>query len=218
MLAGEEDGIHMPKPVVIESPYAGANLIERRENELYAQRALDDSLARDEAPFASHLLYPQVLDDNVPAQRRQGIDGQLAWIDLARSIVVYCDRGFSPGMIHAIRHCLRQGYEIVIRTIASPPALAAWVDEELERAIPIRELLDDVRLQGPREISGNGAGERLPAFDASQARQAPQVLETVETHDGRRTDIIAPPPFAPAPPPAPQARPDGPASAWESRS
>lgn len=196
----------MPKPVVIESPYAGANLIERRENELYAQRALDDSLARDEAPFASHLLYPQVLDDNVPAQRRQGIDGQLAWIDLARSIVVYCDRGFSPGMIHAIRHCLRQGYEIVIRTIASPPALAAWVDEELERAIPVRELLDDVRLQGPRD-----AWRPDPP-------QAPQVLETVETHDGRRTDIIAPPPFAPAPPPAPQARPDGPASAWESRS
>jgi hypothetical protein len=207
------------KPVVIESPYAGANLIERRENELYAQRALDDALARGEAPFASHLLYPQVLDDNVPAQRRQGIEGQLAWIDLARSIVVYCDRGFSPGMVAAIRHCLRQGYEITIRTIASPPALAAWVDEELERAIPIRELLDDIRLQGPAWL----------AIDDLGAGEAPR---SVETTAGERIDLpprdnfdpltmrtagrIEPPPFAPTPPPAPQARPDGPASAWGS--
>lgn len=200
----------MPKPVVIESPYAGETLLEIQANELYALRALGDSLARGEAPFASHLLYPRVLDDKDAAQRRQGLEGQFAWIDLAASIVVYCDRGFSPGMVAAIRHCLRQGFEITIRTIDSPPVLAAWVDEQLEAAIPIRELLADIPLQSaaPRppagrflnqenfppaapQAVGNGAGEALPPFDASQERQA-----------------------APAAPPAPQARPDGPASGW----
>jgi hypothetical protein len=193
----------MPKPVVIESPYAGETLLEIQANELYALRALEDALARNEAPFASHLLYPRVLDDKDPAERRQGIDGQLAWIDLAGAIVVYCDRGFSPGMIAAIRHCLRQGFEIVIRTIDSPPVLAAWVDEQLEAAIPIRELLDDVPLQGP-------AVRHIAARNGSNDRE-PSALESAGVK------FVNPPPFAPTPPPAPQARPDGPASGWSSQ-
>lgn len=200
----------MPKPIVIESPYAGADRLERLENELYAQRALADSLARGEAPFASHLLYPQVLDDDVAAERRQGIEGQLAWIDLAASIAVYCDRGFSPGMVAAIRHCLRQGFEITIRTISSPPALAAWVDEELERAIPIRELLDDVRLEGPARTSGP---LRVAPDERSLIGEGSELVQGADTRLPDRN--IAPPPFAP--PAAPQARPDGPGSGWSSQ-
>lgn len=190
----------MPKPVVIESPFAGETILERQANELYALRALDDSLARDEAPFASHLLYPRVLDDNDAAQRRQGIEGQLAWIDLARSIVVYIDRGLSPGMIAAIRHSLRQGYELVFRTLDG--ALAAWLDEQLETAIPVRELFESVPLQS--------AARRTVRLEAP-APPAP-ILARDDLGQGEA------PAAAPGPPPAPVARPDGPASAWESRS
>jgi hypothetical protein len=52
--------------VIIESPYAG----DPDGNLAYARAALADSLARGEAPFASHLLYPQVLDDMIPISPR----------------------------------------------------------------------------------------------------------------------------------------------------
>ena len=91
--------------VIIESPYAGdvaANLI-------YARDCLLDSLRRGEAPFASHLLYPQVLNDHDPEERRQGIDGQLAWLQVADMVAVYVDRGISSGMKEAIAEAERLG-------------------------------------------------------------------------------------------------------------
>lgn len=65
------------KLVVIESPFAG----DVAKNETYARRALADSLARGEAPLASHLLYtqPGVLDDTDYVQRERGISAGLAW-------------------------------------------------------------------------------------------------------------------------------------------
>jgi hypothetical protein len=56
------------KLVILESPFAGD--VER--NTLYARHALKDSLMRGEAPIASHLLYPQVLDDLIPSERQLG--------------------------------------------------------------------------------------------------------------------------------------------------
>ena len=55
------------KKVIIESPYA--ENIER--NIKYARACLKDSLNRNEAPLASHLLYTQdgVLDDGIKAER-----------------------------------------------------------------------------------------------------------------------------------------------------
>lgn len=85
------------KLVVVESPFAG-NVIE---NVRYARDCMRDCLTRDEAPFASHLLYPQILDDNVPAERRLGITCGDAWREHAGMIVFYTDRGWSKGMLAA---------------------------------------------------------------------------------------------------------------------
>ena len=51
--------------VIIESPYSPGS----PENIEYARRCLFDSLLRGESPFASHLLYTQVLDDTDSKQR-----------------------------------------------------------------------------------------------------------------------------------------------------
>lgn len=59
---------------------------------------MKDSLARGEAPFASHLLYTQILDDDVPEQRTQGIEAGFEWGRAADASVFYFDRGFSNGM------------------------------------------------------------------------------------------------------------------------
>ena len=82
------------KLVIIESPYAGQ--IER--NLSYARECLFDSLKRGEAPIASHLLYPQVLNDNQPEERNLGIDAGLAWAVKCDYAVFYTDYGFSSGM------------------------------------------------------------------------------------------------------------------------
>ena len=80
--------------VIIESPYKGS----ATENIKYARQCLHDSLYRGESPFASHLLYTQVLDDEVSEQRRMGMESALAWYDVADLCAVYVDLGISEGM------------------------------------------------------------------------------------------------------------------------
>lgn len=96
------------RKVVIESPYAG----DVATNTRYARAALRDCLDRGEAPLASHLLITQVLDDNVPDDRKRGIDAGLAWHANADAIVVYCDLGISRGMAAAIGHA--RGHDIPV--------------------------------------------------------------------------------------------------------
>lgn len=89
------------KLVIIESPYAGD--IER--NVPYARACMADSLARGEAPFASHLLYtqPGILDDNDLTQRERGIDAGWKWGLAAADVVAfYIDLGMSTGMYRAL--------------------------------------------------------------------------------------------------------------------
>jgi hypothetical protein len=99
--------------VILESPFAGD--VER--NTLYARRALKDSLMRGEAPIASHLLYPQVLDDLIPSERQLGIDAGLAWRKVAEATVVYQDYGISPGMEYGIMLAQERGILIEYRSI-----------------------------------------------------------------------------------------------------
>jgi hypothetical protein len=71
---------------------------------------------RGEAPTASHLLYtqPGILRDDVPAERKLGIDAGLAWRDAAE---VYVDRGISSGMQYGIEAARAAGRPIEIRRI-----------------------------------------------------------------------------------------------------
>jgi hypothetical protein len=88
-----------------------------------------DSLRRGEAPFLSHLLYPQVLNEDKPEERKQGIEAGLAWGEAAEKTVVYLDRGLTDGMmqglieasikrrrieIRSLKHKLRSAEEIIM--------------------------------------------------------------------------------------------------------
>ena len=119
------------KRVILESPFAGkglrgnaspeerAMLTER--NIEYARRCLRDSLLRDEAPIASHLLYtqPGVLNDNDPEERKRGITAGLAWGVAAEATVVYVDLGVSTGMQYGIDRAKAEGRPVEIRKILS---------------------------------------------------------------------------------------------------
>lgn len=85
--------------VIIESPYKGD--IER--NVRYARAAMLDCFRRAGAPFASHLLYPQCLDDSDSVAREIGIAAGVEWgVAGAEAIVVYTDLGISEGMAGSI--------------------------------------------------------------------------------------------------------------------
>jgi len=99
--------------VMVESPYAG----DIQKNVAYARKCMRDSLDRGEAPFVSHLLYTQVLDDNVPELRRQGIDSGLAWGFIADKYVFYIDYGYSQGMTDARNFAIQFGITIEERKI-----------------------------------------------------------------------------------------------------
>lgn len=97
--------------VIIESPYAGD--VER--NLRYARAAMLDCLGRGEAPYASHLLYPQVLDDTLSGDRAAGIRAGLEWGGVADLIAVYTDLGISEGMRLGIKRHEENGRYIVYR-------------------------------------------------------------------------------------------------------
>lgn len=117
------------KLVIIESPFA-ADTKERANLHLrYARAALRDSLNRGEAPFASHLIYTQVLDDDCPFERILGIDAGLAWGTHADTVVVYEDLGVSPGMRLGIAAAAKRGASIFFRKL-DPARLAAVMEDK----------------------------------------------------------------------------------------
>jgi hypothetical protein len=98
--------------VILESPFRANSYNDSKHNVAYARQCLMDSLQRGEAPIASHLLYPQVLDDANLYDRRRGMLAGQAWLTAADAVVVYEDLGISPGMRATID--LATTYEIPI--------------------------------------------------------------------------------------------------------
>lgn len=105
------------KLVVIESPYAG----NVARNEEYARACMSDSIARGEAPFLSHLLYTQVLDDLDEEERKTGIQCGFAWSERADLVAVYTDLGISPGMYAGIERAAHAGQATEYRKVRGVP-------------------------------------------------------------------------------------------------
>lgn len=107
----------MIRRVQLESPFRGETDEQTEEFLRYGLRAMAHSLSLGEAPFASHLLYTQVLDDKDPEQRRQGIEAGLAWGRAADATVVYSDYGVSSGMQQGIDRAVDQLRPVEFRRI-----------------------------------------------------------------------------------------------------
>lgn len=103
--------------VIIESPYAAPTAAGVEANIAYARKCVADSVHRGEAPICSHLLFPQLLDDDDPAQRQLGIEAGLAWYRVADKCVVYMDRGESSGMRTGVERARAHGVPVEVRYI-----------------------------------------------------------------------------------------------------
>ena len=116
--------------VILESPYGSPSAWQRFKNRRYARACLKDCLSRGEAPFASHLLYTQVLDDGDPHEREWGIASGFAWLEIADASVVYIDRGISRGMRAGIDAAFHEGVPVEYRSLRKP-------DSEVDQNAPI---------------------------------------------------------------------------------
>lgn len=114
------------KRIVIESPYAG----DVEANIEYAKKCVHDSLARGEAPYASHLFFtqPGILDDLKPEERKLGIEAGFAWGDAADVVVFYVDRGWSRGMREGYKKAITRGSKIELRSLDREIALQEYAD------------------------------------------------------------------------------------------
>lgn len=102
--------------VVIESPFAGNS----KRNIKFARECLRDSIMRGETPFASHLLYtqPNVLDDDIPQERKMGIEAGFAIKHLEGvKTIFYTDLGWSGGMEVALFYCRKFNLPYDIRLL-----------------------------------------------------------------------------------------------------
>ncbi len=103
--------------VIIESPFAAPTPEGLARNVAYAEACMRDCLDRGEAPYASHLLYPRVLDDTKPEERAKGMAAGFAWRAVCTKTVVYMDLGNSRGMIAGMENALAAGHEVECRRL-----------------------------------------------------------------------------------------------------
>lgn len=111
--------------ILVESPfmYKHEDPSERAvgllRNLTYARLALHDCFLRGEAPYCSHLLFPQplILNDDDASERSLGIDAGLAWGAHAQATAVYDDLGLSTGMRYGIDNANRAGRPIEMRKL-----------------------------------------------------------------------------------------------------
>ncbi len=98
----------MSKLVVIETPYRGETPEETQANIEYAKACMKDSIDKGETPFLSHLLYTQVLDDTIHADRAKGIELGTDWLNVVDAHVFYVDKGLSEGMFYSLQKTLKR--------------------------------------------------------------------------------------------------------------
>lgn len=104
------------KRVIVESPYAG-NI---KLNEIYGEFCLHDCLVNhNESPYASHLLYTRkyVLRDEVPSDRKLGIEAGFEWRNVSEKTIFYSDLGMTNGMILGINDCIAKEKTYEIRNL-----------------------------------------------------------------------------------------------------
>lgn len=117
------------KTVAIESPFGSIDPLIVGRNKLYLLCCIYDCLINyDEAPFASHGLYTQVLNDNNFVERNLGMQAGFEIAERMDARVVYVDLGVSNGMIEGLKRAKAIGQQIVERKL--PAEMLEGFDKE----------------------------------------------------------------------------------------
>lgn len=99
---------HYRPLVYICSRYAG----DIEKNVAAAIRYSQFAIKEGCIPMAVHLLYPQMLDDSNPKERKLGLFFGLVLLDVCREIWIFADGEYSSGMQKEYEHAMKKGYKI----------------------------------------------------------------------------------------------------------
>lgn len=116
------------RQVFVASPYRG----DVSANIEYAKECARDCLRRGESPYVPHLFLTQVLNDDAPAERLQGMRAGHAWLSNCDAFVIYLDRGETDGMRDDRMMARHHGVQIEERRLY--PESPEELDPELNRA------------------------------------------------------------------------------------
>ena len=95
------------KLIYVASPYAG----DTEKNIEYAKQACRYVLNEGNAFFCPHLLYPQILDDNNPEERRLGINIGKEFLSKCDELWVFGEH-ISQGMFEEIEFAKVKGIPV----------------------------------------------------------------------------------------------------------
>ena len=112
----------MRKLVYIASPLSG----DVEQNLDFARQACLSAMAQGVTPFAPHLLYPQMLDDNDPVQRELGMKMGNQMLALCDELWLCGDR-ISSGMASEMK--LAEELDIPVQKISTEEILNCALDD-----------------------------------------------------------------------------------------
>lgn len=101
------------KTCFVCSPFRGKDADERARNVKVAKDLCLDAVRKGFAPLAPHLFFPAFLDEDVVAEREQGIAAGTEWLTRCDEIWVFDLNGISAGMNFEIAFAIRHGIPIV---------------------------------------------------------------------------------------------------------
>lgn len=107
-IAREERKRNYRPLVYVCSPYAGDTV----KNILAARKYCRFAVDHNAIPLASHLLYPQFLDDENPDERDLGLFFGNILMDKCDEVWIFSDGEYSPGMRAEYERAVRKGYRI----------------------------------------------------------------------------------------------------------
>lgn len=101
------------KLAYICSPYRG-NAYQRIRNIAYARHITRVALELGYTPIATHLYLPQILNDDIPAQRRRGLKAGQVILNACGTIIIGARYGVSEGMAAEIKAAAGKDTIIII--------------------------------------------------------------------------------------------------------
>jgi hypothetical protein len=94
------------------SPYRG-NILEKARNIIYAKHLTKLALQLGYTPITTHLYLTQVLNDNNPTERRQGLKAGGNILNACDTIIIGARYGVSAGMA-AEMDAAKEKYTIIV--------------------------------------------------------------------------------------------------------
>ena len=107
------------------SPYSGETKTNTKRARGYCRRLYELGYT----PIAPHLLFPQFVDDDIPSERKDGLDMAKDLLRRCR-VVVVCGKDLSDGMVEEIALAKRLG--IVTTTLDGVEKIDTYVQAESE--------------------------------------------------------------------------------------